>query len=183
MGYFRRISPEKKYAKSAPPEQAGPKSTYLPPASCCVKTFWTPSENTAFFSLCTQDSGLCALARRMTRTRRAPLPTSSKMPPPRRSIEHMSPPLQASGGRTSWLPSRAAWSRASALAGVDGGSTEGPAQPAQSSHTGQHRPSPAAATRTMVTCDGTSGTSVLNEVYGAPPSPWTHACGWWAARE
>ena len=33
---------QKKYAKSAPPEQAGPKSTYLPPSSCCVKTFRTP---------------------------------------------------------------------------------------------------------------------------------------------
>ena len=32
----------KKDAKSAPPEQAGPKSTYLPPASCCVKTFCYP---------------------------------------------------------------------------------------------------------------------------------------------
>ena len=35
----------KKYAKSAPPEQAGPKSTYLPPASCCVKTFCYPFDS------------------------------------------------------------------------------------------------------------------------------------------
>ena len=41
----------KKYAKSAPPEQAGPKSTYLPPASCCVKTFCYPFVTTHFFCL------------------------------------------------------------------------------------------------------------------------------------
>ena len=43
----------KKYAKSAPPEQAGPNSTYLPPASCCVKTFWTPSGQSTKTCTCT----------------------------------------------------------------------------------------------------------------------------------
>ena len=44
----------------------------------------------------------CALACRMIRTRPAPLPTSSTIPTPSNSIEHMSPPLQVGGGRTSW---------------------------------------------------------------------------------
>ena len=42
IGIFSTDFTRKKYAKSAPPEQAGPKSTYLPPASCCVKTFCYP---------------------------------------------------------------------------------------------------------------------------------------------
>ena len=128
----------------------------------------------------------CALACRMTRTRRAPLPTSSTIPTPRNSIEHMSPPLQVGGGRTSWRgfpperhgPGPRHWREW----------TEAP-QRGLLNRLSHHTPAITDRVQPRRLAPLSHATahpvhlSVLNEVYGAPPSPWTHACDWWAARE